>query len=144
MSGDPARIVVDTNVLISAGLLPNSRSALALAVAFDLYVLAQNEATWAELQEKIVFSKFDRYFGLDGRLKWMARLIQNTEFLDVSATATECRDPQDNKFLGLALDAGAKTIVTGDKDLLVLNPYQGIALNTPAEFLSLHRGPASS
>ena len=51
-------------------------------------------------------------------------------------TVTDCRDPKDNKFLALAIDAGAKTIVTGDKDLLVMHPYQGITICTPAEFLS--------
>ena len=124
-------IAIDTNVLISAGLLPNSKTAHAMTLAFDRCVLAQNQQTWAELQEKIIFSKFDKYFGVDGRLRLMARLTQNIEFID-------CRDPKDNKFLALAIDAGAKTIITGDKDLLVMSPYQDRTICTPAEFLSNH------
>ena len=68
----------------------------------------------------------------------MARLTQNIEFIDAQAIVTDCRDPKDNKFLALAIDAGAKTIITGDKDLLVMNPYQDRAICTPAEFLSNH------
>jgi predicted nucleic acid-binding protein len=46
-----------------------------------------------------------------------------------------CRDPKDNKFLELAVEAGAACIITGDKDLLVLNPFRNIPIFTPAEFL---------
>ena len=131
-------IVIDTNVLISAGLLPNSKAAQSLTTAFDHFVLAQNQMTWSELQEKISLLKFDKYFGIDGRLKLMARLTQNIEFVDVKAIVTDCRDPRENKFLALAIDAHARTIVTGDKDLLVMHPYQSITICTPAEFLSRH------
>jgi len=47
---DRPPIVIDTNVLISAGLLPRSRTAEALAVAVEHFVIAQNEATWGELE----------------------------------------------------------------------------------------------
>lgn len=107
-------IVIDTNVLISAGLLPNSRAAQSLTAAFDHFVLAQNQMTWSELQEKISLLKFDKYFGIDGRLKLMARLTQNIEFVDVQAIVTDCRDPRDNKFLALAINAHSRTIVTGE------------------------------
>lgn len=128
-------IVVDTNVLISAGLLPNSVSAQALILAFENYVLAQNFATWQELQEKIIRKKFDRYFGDAGRLTLLATIAQNTEFFDPVAVASESRDASDNKFLALALDAKAVAILSGDQDLRVLNPYQNIPIFSPQEFL---------
>jgi uncharacterized protein len=46
-----------------------------------------------------------------------------------------CRDPKDEKFLELA--ANADCIVSGDKDLLVLNPFRGTLILTPREFLDL-------
>ena len=52
------------------------------------------------------------------------------------------RDPKDNKFLSLAIDANAITIVTGDDDLKVLHPYKGIAIQSPADFIRLQM-PAS-
>jgi putative PIN family toxin of toxin-antitoxin system len=48
-----------------------------------------------------------------------------------------CRDPKDDMVLECAVVAGAQCIVTGDKDLLVLNPYKGIYIVSPAEFLEL-------
>ena len=46
-----------------------------------------------------------------------------------------CRDPKDDKFLELAYAAKAKCIITGDQDLLILNPFRGIPIKTAAEFL---------
>ena len=133
-------IVVDTNVLISAGLLPNSVSAQALILAFENYVLAQNQATWAELQEKIIRKKFDKYFGDSGRLTLLAQIARNTEFFAPIAVASESRDATDNKFLALALDANAVAILSGDQDLRVLNPYQNIPIVSPQEFLAAKGG----
>ena len=84
MKGEaPAYIVIDTHVLISAGLLPNSVSAQALILAFERFVMAQNQATWHELQNKIVRKKFDRYFGATGRLDLLARLAKTLLFLNL-------------------------------------------------------------
>ena len=50
-------------------------------------------------------------------------------------TIVDCRDLKDNKFLELAVEAKAQCVITGDKDLLVLNPFRGIPILTPADFL---------
>jgi putative PIN family toxin of toxin-antitoxin system len=135
MSNKRRHIVIDTNVLLSAGLLPNSVTANALAVALEHFVLAQNQATWHELQTRIARPKFDRYFGALGRLSHLTQLAQSAEFFEVSAVVAASRDADDNKFLALATDAQAQIIVTGDQDLLVLHPFQGIDICTPAQFL---------
>ena len=49
---------------------------------------------------------------------------------------TVCRDPDDNKLLETAVVGRADCLVTGDQDLLVLDPFQGIPILTPAEFLT--------
>ena len=48
-----------------------------------------------------------------------------------------CRDPKDNKFLELAVAGSAGYLISGDEDLLVLNPFRGIRIVTPAEFTAL-------
>ena len=58
------------------------------------------------------------------------------EFIAVTQTVNDCRDPKDNKFLDLALSTQAICIVSGDKDLQVLNPYHGIDICSPADFLT--------
>ena len=47
-----------------------------------------------------------------------------------------CRDPNDDMVLERAMVSGTQFIVSGDKDLLVLDPYNGIRIVTPAEFLA--------
>lgn len=51
-------------------------------------------------------------------------------------TVTDCRDEKDNKYLELALAAGADIIVSGDEDLLVLHPWRGVRVLRPAEYLA--------
>jgi hypothetical protein len=62
-------------------------------------------------------------------------LVRIEEFIEPKIEITECRDPKDNKFLELALAGNADCIVTGDKDLLVLNPFRGIKIISPSDFL---------
>jgi predicted nucleic acid-binding protein len=47
-----------------------------------------------------------------------------------------CRDPKDDKFLAAALAGPAGCIVSGDEDLLVLSPFEGIPVLRPAEFVA--------
>jgi len=49
----------------------------------------------------------------------------------------DCRDPKDDKYLELALEAGAWAIVSGDADLLVLDPWRGVRIVAPAEYVRL-------
>jgi predicted nucleic acid-binding protein len=50
---------------------------------------------------------------------------------------TACRDAKDDKYLELAIAAGAECIVSCDDDLLVLNPWRGIRILRAGEYLAL-------
>lgn len=58
------------------------------------------------------------------------------ELVTPTQKVTACRDPKDDKFLEAALAAKADCIVSGDADLLVLNPFDEIPILRPAEFLA--------
>ena len=132
MKSEPAYIVIDTNVLISAGLLPNSKTALALELVVGHFVIAQNKATWHELETRITKKKFDPYFGETGRLKHLVKIAQSIQQFEETASVELSRDATDDKFIALAIDAGAKILISGDQDLLVLGQYQGIEILSPA------------
>lgn len=134
MTNKPAYIVIDTNVLISAGLLPQSKTAQTLAIAVGHFVIAQNASTWHELETRITKKKFDRYFGETGRLTHMVKIAQSIAQFEETATVSMSRDASDDKFLALAIDAGAKILISGDEDLLTLKQYKDIEIITPAEF----------
>ena len=127
-------IVVDTNVLISAGLLPQSKSAQVLALAVGHFAIAQNNATWHELETRITKKKLDRYFGEDGRSRHLIKIAQSTEWFDMVSEVTISRDPTDDKFVRLAVDSGAKLIISGDRDLTEIRTYGAIDIISPAMF----------
>jgi uncharacterized protein len=49
--------------------------------------------------------------------------------------AQVCDDPDDDKFISLAISAGVTYVVTGDKQLLAVNGYNGIKAIRPREFV---------
>ena len=57
--------------------------------------------------------------------------------VQVSRAIRACRDPRDDKFLEVAVHGRADLIVTGDEDLLALNPFRGIAILAPAAYLEV-------
>jgi uncharacterized protein len=62
-------------------------------------------------------------------------LITAAELVEIIDRVTECRDPTDDKFLELAVNGHADLILTGDADLLVLNPFRGIPVVAPVTFI---------
>ena len=139
MNHKPAYIVLDTNVLICAGLLPQSTTAQALALAVEHFVIAQNQDTWHELETRIARPKFDRYFGEFGRLRHLIKIAQSVEFFEVTVQASVSRDKSDDKFLALAIDAGACWVISGDPDLKDVHVYKGVEALSPAQFLDRTR-----
>ena len=134
MKNKPAFIVIDTNVLISAGLLPQSKTAQVLALAVAHFVIAQNQDTWHELETRIARPKFDRYFGDSGRLRHLVKIAQSIQGFEVRAAASVSRDKTDDKFIALAIDSGASILISGDPDLKEVQAYEGIEILSPAQF----------
>jgi uncharacterized protein len=130
------RFVFDTNVLISAFLFSQSKPRQALDQATVIGVIVLSNSVLSELEEVLYRPKFDRYLTKERRQEFLEDLTENAQFIDVTEQINECRDPKDNKYLELALSGQAECIVTGDDDLLVLNPWRGIEILTVQEFLA--------
>lgn len=137
---EPHRFVVDTNVLLSRVLWPRSVPARAVVHATKIGKLLISDATMAELVDVLSRSKFDAYLSIDERQEFVRRLGGIAEFVRVARSIRACRDPRDDKFLELAVAGGAECIVTGDGDLLTLDPFEAIAIVTPARFLTVRAG----
>jgi|SRR3569833_2876832 len=127
--------VIDTNVLISAFILPDSITRKALNKARKGGFVAVSKESADEFAEVFIRPKFDKYLPLDIRLEIIDDFISLAYFIEPSTRITACRDPKDDKFLELACSAKAKCIITSDQDLLVLNPFRDISIVTVAEFL---------
>ena len=125
----------DTNVLVSASLLPNSKPRKALDLALKQGKLLLSLATLAELCEVLSRKRFRRYISEEDTRTFIAVLTREAEWVDVDVRIAACRDPQDDKFLELAVSGRATCIISGDLDLLALTPFQGIPIMTAQELL---------
>jgi uncharacterized protein len=66
---------------------------------------------------------------------FVALLVRDATIVDITEKVTASRDPKDDMLLEVALSGRAACIVSGDKDLLVLNPFRSIPILTPDDFL---------
>jgi hypothetical protein len=129
------RAVLDTNVVVSGLLFQGSNPRRALLNAQEGETLG-SDATLLELVEVMSRSKFDRYLERGIRQQLVAEYMNACEIVAILYPILACRDPKDDKFLEVAVHGRADAIVTGDQDLLELNPFRGIEILTPAEYLA--------
>ena len=131
------RVVLDTNVLISAALNPQgSPRAVMDAVHSDNGLLLFSEEAFDELRGRLLGPKFDRYVGRETRSVYLAQLRAVSEFVWIAGAKLGCRDPADDKILETALMGDADYLITGDSDLLVLSRFREIPILRPAAFLA--------
>lgn len=135
MFPDKPRIILDTSVLISSILLHASVPSQAARLAFRAGIVLTSEETLAELASVLARPTISATMTADQARDYLAAFAAATELVSVTAVVVACRDPNDDKFLALAQSGQAEFIVTGDADLLTLNPFQGVAIMTPRQFL---------
>ncbi len=131
------RLVFDTSTLVGAVLRPRSTPSRALQLALGAGELVASEQTLDELAQVLARAALDRFRDRRARAEFLALYRDAVTIVAVTVTVADCRDPKDDKFLSLALSAGAQIIVSSDDDLRVLHPYRGIAVLSPAQFVSV-------
>ena len=130
------RFVFDTNVLVSALLLSRSVPRKAFDKALVNGAVLVSVPVILELAEVLGRKKLNKYLLEDERMRFLVALLREAELTQITETITFCRDAKDDKFLELAVAGKASCIVSGDNDLLVLNPFRQIPIITPREFLT--------
>lgn len=131
------RCIFDTNTLISAIIFPNSIPGRAFNLALSRDIVLISAETITELYEVITRPKFDPYLTIEEREEFLESLLIRSELIEVLEESQICRDPKDDKFLNLAKSGAANYLVTGDKDLLILQNYYGTRILNARDFLDL-------
>lgn len=90
-----------------------------------------------EINRVLYREKFDRYLSHKQRERFLLAFVQSATLIEIDETINVCRDPKDNMLLELAVSGNADMIITGDTDLLALNPFRGIAILSPQAFLNV-------
>lgn len=134
------RVVFDTSTLVGAALRFGSKPHQALMLALESCAICMCEQELSELAEVLNRSSFERYLTRSERGEFLALIRERTQnvWIDEMIGASlgpPCRDPKDNFILALAVAAQADVIVSSDHDLLVLHPWRGVDIMTPAQFL---------
>lgn len=128
------RLVLDTNVLVSAILSPNSISAKVLNWGEDNGMILYSDATLAELLSVLRRSKFAKYIDSDDTDGLNVRIKTAWFPVEIFKEVKLCRDTKDDKFIEVALNGNASHLITGDNDLLILHPIQNISVINPRTF----------
>lgn len=136
------RVVVDTNVLVSALMKPASVPGRLLArlVKDEAYELVLSAPILEELRRVVWYpSVRKRIKGSDDELDFRIAMIDTVSSpVEVKgAVSGAVRDPDDDAILATAVEGRADFVVTGDDDLLSLGQFDRIRIVTPRAFLSL-------
>jgi len=132
-------VVFDTNTWVSAlqfGLRKDgspSTPLQALLQTLSTDRIAMCEEIRAEVI-RVLSAKFCWEFARASQIidEW----LEGSHTVTIAGELRACRDPADNMFLECALNANAALVVTGDQDLLALDPFQGIRIITPRDYIS--------
>lgn len=129
------RMVLDTNTLISGVQLNNSVPGQAVRKAIAEDVMLMSEESLYELADVLSRKKFDRYLTVEDREEFVRLVLRVAEMVPIVTAVHACRDESDNRILEVAVNGDAALIVSGDQDLLALNPFRGIPVLKPIEYV---------
>lgn len=137
----PLRLVTDASSLVRAALGPGSAAGRLLAAAYEgrAELLGSTE-TLEEVARVLSRPKFAARLPERVREGFITTLTGVTRLIELAAPVTECRDPDDDKYLALALAGGASIVVSDDHDLLALDPWRGVRIVKPEAALALLPG----
>ena len=132
------RVVVDTNIWLSAAISKSGAPAQVVRRVLQMGVPVFSQATFAEIEARLWKPKFDRYLSMETRRAILHDANAVAHWVDIPAdiaAKTYSRDPDDDKFIHTALAASAAWLVTGDQDLLVIETPLQVRILTAGEAL---------
>jgi uncharacterized protein len=128
------RLVIDTNIVVSALLKAGSVPAIVLRLATQSHVIIKSIETEHEARATVQRPKLSSLIAPDA-IHWLDTILASAETVTIAERYQSCRDTKDNKFLDLAVSGRADLIITGDADLLVLGAFRDIPIIAPVTFL---------
>jgi len=134
-------IVFDVSTLVGAAIIPHSTPRRAIEYATMRDLVALSDAIYAELVEVLNRPRLARFINPTLRDELLGLLVPRAVWFQPTEKVSECRDSKDDKYLELAVAAGATIIVSSDNDLLVMHPWRGIRILKPSEFVALSALP---
>lgn len=135
MQNQKDRVIIDTTLWISF-LLTKDFSKFDRIIAGQEIVLVFSQELVDEIVAVTQRIKFRKYFPLKDVESLLRKINSRSIFISVTTVSNACRDPKDNFLLALAIDAEATHLITGDKDLLILEKIGTTKILTITEYFS--------
>ena len=128
------RIVIDSNVWISALVFGGNPRRIFEQVVANGWTIVASEEIYTEIR-RVLVTKFDNF--LEDFDIFQAILRPYIEIIKLGGVkVTLCRDEDDNRVIETATIGNAGYIISGDKDLLVLENFERAEILTPTDFIS--------
>ena len=135
------RIVLDTNVAVSAAVSPKGPPAeIVRGWRAHSFTWVTSPPLLDELERTLLSPRIGRYlaWGEDEIAEFLAAVRQAAEVTSPTDRIDVIRDdPADNRVLEAAVSAQTDYIVSGDHHLLELKTYEGVQIVTPARFVAV-------
>lgn len=133
-----ARVILDTNVLVSGFIKPSGTvGAVVDALRDGRFLHLHSRATLEELVDVLARPRLEAKYGIRSLdvEAFLKLVLLRGEPVSPTREIHKCRDPKDDKFLELAVAGRADVLVSGDGDLQSLDPFEGVRILSPAVFL---------
>ncbi|MDI9365789.1 MAG: putative toxin-antitoxin system toxin component, PIN family [Flavobacterium sp.] len=133
MKAKNIKVIFDTNVWISF-LIGKRLSFIKHYIANGQITIVTTDQLLQEIREVTSRDRLKKYFAEESVIELFELLDVIAEKVEIKPTYFINRDPKDNFLLDLIDFSKADYLVTGDKDLLVHNPFKSASILTPANF----------
>lgn len=130
------RIILDTNLWISF-LITKNYTEIDDLIKTKKVVLIFSTELIEEFIDVVKRPKFRKYFAKKDVEQLLNMFDQFADLIPVTSKLQLCRDEKDDFLLNLAVDGKADYLVTGDKDLLMLDKIRNTAILTYPELLEI-------
>ena len=127
------RLIIDTNIWVSF-LIGKTLSGLSEAIISNKVTILFSVELFEELFEVLQRPKLSKYFSHDDIQEFISLIHPRVEWIDVEHNFDDCRDPKDNFLLNLCVSGKADYLITGDEDLLILNPFRKTVITNYRKF----------
>ena len=130
------KVIIDTSLWISF-LISKNYSQLDEIIFEKKCIIVFSEELLNEFLEVIKRPKLRRFFSQEDTENLIETIEEYAQFNEVTSKVTVCRDEKDNFLLSLSKDSDADFLITGDKDLLVLEKFEQTTILTMTQFLEI-------
>lgn len=130
-------VVIDTNVLISSVLSPKGIPAKVVRHFIQHGRILFSLETYEEFNSRLWRPKFDPYISIENRKAILLDFSNIAQWVEISGELKLSKDPDDDKFIEVAVKANADMLISGDSDLTEIGSVKNIPIYTPSQYFKL-------